>query len=85
MLQKLEVNGELLTSDVALDVTGLSCPMPLLKTKLELKKMHEGQLLLVVTSDGGSWKDIPAYINQVVHELISAQQKDKNYVFLIRK
>ncbi len=68
-----------------LDAKGLSCPMPLLKTKLLMKQMQAGETLCVLASDGGSWRDIPAYLNQVEYELIKAEQYDNTYAFLIKK
>lgn len=68
-----------------LDAKGLSCPMPLLKTKLLMKQMQAGETLCVLASDGGSWRDIPAYLNQVEYELIKAEQYDDTYAFLIKK
>ena len=40
-----------------LDVTGLSCPMPLLKAKLALNELAPLQILKVVATDPASEKD----------------------------
>ena len=85
MTEQLPVNNAMLSADVTLDVRGLACPMPLLKTKLALNKMQAGQLLGVYATDGGSWRDIPAFIKQVSHELILLEQLDNEFVFLIKK
>lgn len=42
-----------------LDTTGLTCPMPLLKTKKALSEMNSGEIIEVISSDPGSQKDIP--------------------------
>ncbi len=47
--------------DQALDTAGLACPLPLLKTKLALSQMLSGQVLRVVATDAGSWRDIQAF------------------------
>lgn len=47
--------------DQILDTTGLSCPMPLLKTKKTLSSMEVGQIVEVISSDPGSQKDIPTF------------------------
>lgn len=85
MSEQIEVKGDVITPDVVLDARGLACPMPLLKSKLALKTMNEGEVLLVQASDGGSWRDIPAYLNQVSHELLVAEQREKDYSFWIKK
>ena len=48
-------------SQKTLDATGLSCPLPLLKTKKALAAMDLGEILEVISSDPGSKKDIPKY------------------------
>ena len=40
--------------DVMLDLSGLQCPMPLLKAKLALNNMLPQQILKVVATDPGS-------------------------------
>lgn len=47
--------------DVELDVRGLSCPMPIVKARLELKKMEAGQVLKVVATDRGSLRDFQGW------------------------
>lgn len=47
-----------------LDTCGLSCPMPLLKTKKTLKGMSAEQILEVLGNDPGSKNDIPEWGNK---------------------
>lgn len=68
-----------------LDAVGLACPMPLLKTKLALRDLAAGEILLVTTSDSGSSRDIPRYVSMSAHELLAADEVDGHYQFLIRK
>lgn len=58
--------------------------MPLLKTRLELRTLQPGQVLQVTATDGGSWRDIPRYIAMSPHELLSADEVNGQYIFLIR-
>lgn len=67
-----------------LDARGLTCPMPLLKTKLELNGMAAGEVLEVVASDPGSLRDIPAFIKLSYHELMAVDEAPECYRFLIR-
>lgn len=55
---------ENIVADKTLNTTGLSCPMPLLKTKKALKGMDVGQIIEVISSDPGSQKDIPKFGNK---------------------
>lgn len=67
-----------------LDVKSLQCPMPLLKAKLALNKLHKGQILQVYATDVGSWRDFKSYTEQSKHELLSAQESDGIYCYLIK-
>lgn len=46
-------------SDVTLDLYGLKCPLPYLRTKRALAKLPQGATLLVLTSDALAVIDIP--------------------------
>lgn len=52
---------EKIIPDSTVDTCGLSCPMPLLKTKKALKGLKAGQILEIVGTDPGSKKDIPDF------------------------
>ncbi|HFC05557.1 MAG TPA: sulfurtransferase TusA family protein [Rhizobiales bacterium] len=68
-----------------LDTSGLNCPLPILKTKKELKAMETGSILKMVSSDAGSLKDIEAFCSQTGHGLLSSEQDGSSYIFHIRK
>ena len=74
-----------LNFDVELDASGLSCPLPILKTRKMLSTMTAGQVLKVISSDQGSVKDIPAFISQTGNELLSSTEENDKYIFLLRK
>ncbi|VEN73407.1 Preprotein translocase subunit TatC [Candidatus Desulfarcum epimagneticum] len=70
--------------DKVLDLRGLTCPMPLLKTKKELKGMKAGEVLEVWGTDEGSKKDIPDFVNKK-HEFLSLADMDEGYTkYLIK-
>jgi tRNA 2-thiouridine synthesizing protein A len=71
--------------DKELDARGLSCPLPILKTKKSLNELTSGQVLKILATDPGSVKDMQAFANQTGHALISSAEVDKTYTFLIRK
>lgn len=51
-------------ADKVLDTSGLTCPMPLLKTKKTLKGMASGEILEILGTDPGSKNDIPDFGNK---------------------
>ena len=68
-----------------LDTRGLSCPLPILKTKKALNDLVSGQVLKIVATDPGSVKDMQAFANQTGHPLLSSTEEDKAFVFFLRK
>ena len=72
-------------ADVILDVKGLTCPMPVLKTKKAIDGMGLGQTLEVIATDPASKADIPAFLSRLGHELVAAGEKDGIFSFLIKK
>ena len=71
--------------DKELDARGLSCPLPILKTKQALNDLASGQVLKVVATDPGSIKDMQAFANQTGNPLVSQAEQGKEYVFFLRK
>ncbi len=71
--------------DVLLDTSELRCPMPLLKTKQSLSSLTDGQILKVISTDTGSWRDIPAFVDMSAHSLIEKTQNQDHYIYLIQK
>lgn len=65
--------------DRDLDVKGLNCPLPILRTKKALAEMDSGQILRVLATDSGALKDFPAFAKQTGNELL--EQKEENRVF----
>ena len=72
-------------ADVILDVKGLTCPMPVLRTKKAIDGMVLGQTLEVIATDPASKADIPAFLSRLGHELVEAGEKDGIFSFLIKK
>jgi tRNA 2-thiouridine synthesizing protein A len=71
--------------DHDLDVRGLNCPLPILRTKKALAGMASGQVLRVQATDPGSVKDFQAFAKQTGNELLSHAEADKVFVFFMRK
>jgi len=70
-------------SDLTLDCLGKKCPMPVLMTKKELKKMSSGQTLELIVDDKGTLKDVPALLSKTGDELVETTQDDETITFLI--
>ena len=71
--------------DQELDARGLSCPLPILKTKKALNELMSGQILKIVATDPGSVKDMQAFAKQTGNALLSSGEENKSFVFHMRK
>ncbi len=74
-----------ISADIELDLSGLQCPMPLLKAKLALNNMESAQVLKVVATDPGSEKDFHMFVNQSNHQILDFQKDESSYFYWIRK
>ena len=72
-------------SPVRLDLRGLKCPYPVLKTENRLASLRPGTLIEVETTDPLSAIDIPHFCNENGHMLISQDKTDSGHRFVIRK
>lgn len=72
-------------ADVILDAKGLSCPMPVLKTKKAIDGLQSGQVLEVIATDPGSKSDIPALLRRLGHELVQTKENGDVIEFYIKK
>ena len=71
--------------DLSLDVTGMACPMPLLKAKQALNRLPAGALLQVIATDPGSERDFAVFARQSGHALLQSRREQDQYVFVLRK
>jgi len=71
--------------DDLLDARGLPCPLPLLKAKQALARLSPGQLLEVMATDAGSWRDFETFVAQGTHEMPDREARGEVYHYWIRK
>jgi tRNA 2-thiouridine synthesizing protein A len=68
-----------------LDLSGLKCPLPALKTRKALKALKGGDRLEVRCTDPLSVIDIPNLIRETGDELEITEQTEQQIVFVIAK
>ena len=71
--------------DRELDVKGLNCPLPILRTKKMLSEMSSGQVLRVLATDTHAAKDFQAFAKQTGNELLSVVELDSVFEFLFKR
>ena len=55
-----------------IDLSGLSCPLPILRTKKTLSEMSHGEVLEVITTDPGAPHDFEAFCRQTSNILLTS-------------
>ncbi|MBC8418203.1 MAG: sulfurtransferase TusA family protein [Proteobacteria bacterium] len=76
--------GDNMTPDETLDCRGLSCPMPILKTKKQVGKMKSGEILEILGTDPGTKNDLPAFAKRAGHEYLG-ERDDEGFTRLYIK
>ncbi|APT46010.1 sulfurtransferase TusA family protein [Bacillus safensis] len=74
-----------MTSDQILDVTGLACPMPIIRTKKKMNDLAKGQVLEIHATDKGAKADLAAWAKSSGHELITQTEEGHVLKFWMRK
>ncbi len=67
------------------DAKGLSCPMPIVRTKKAMNELAVGQVIEIHTTDKGSIKDLTAWARSGGHELLKHEEENGILKFWIQK
>jgi len=68
-----------------LDVKGLQCPMPIVKTAKAMRELASGDVIQVFATDPGSVKDFAAWSKATGNELLESSAIDGVFRFVLRK
>jgi tRNA 2-thiouridine synthesizing protein A len=71
--------------DKEADLTGMTCPIPLVHLGTELSSLPVGGVLRAVTNDPACVSDVVAWANTTGQELIETQHSGQEYIFFIRR
>jgi tRNA 2-thiouridine synthesizing protein A len=72
-------------ADKVVDAKGLSCPMPIVRTKKAMDELASGQVLEVQTTDIGAKNDLTAWANASGHKLLDHNEEQGVLTFWIEK
>ena len=72
-------------SEIILDLSGLLCPLPVLKARKRLLSMQPGEVLKVVATDPMSAIDMPHFCNKQGHTLLEQAKDGGALIFRIRR
>jgi tRNA 2-thiouridine synthesizing protein A len=74
-----------LQADKVLDCSGISCPLPVIKTSKAIKEIEVGQVLLMIATDPGAPPDMEAWARQTGHQLLDSHKEDGKFLFFIKR
>ncbi len=73
-------------SDVIdVDARRLLCPMPVIRLQDSVNQQADGVRVRVTCTDPGTQNDIPAWCRINGHKLVSCEQFEEEYVFVVEK
>ena len=67
------------------DARGLNCPLPILKAKKALAELQSGELLKVLSTDGGALRDFQAFAKQTGNELVEQTTEGDTTAHVLRR
>ena len=67
------------------DARGLNCPLPILQAKKALAELQSGQLLRVLSTDGGALRDFQAFARQTGNELVEQTTEGEVTAHVLRR
>ena len=71
--------------DKEIDTSGLNCPLPILKAKKALNEMTTGQVLKVIATDPGAWRDFEAFAKQTGNALVLQEKTETSFIFGLKR
>jgi tRNA 2-thiouridine synthesizing protein A len=74
-----------ITIVTTLDLKGLSCPLPIIKTAKAMKTLAPGELLEAFATDPGSVPDFKAWAKVTGNPLIESTQEAGVFHFILKK
>ena len=73
------------STEKKLDATGLFCPEPVFRTKIEIEKMQVGETLVVSADDPAAEDDLSRWVTRTGHELVNMTKDGNVITFQIKK
>ncbi|MFQ6050976.1 MAG: sulfurtransferase TusA family protein [Candidatus Hydrothermarchaeota archaeon] len=74
-----------LKPDRSIDLIGLYCPVPILKTREALDEMKVGEILEVLADDPAAEEDLIRFAKRTGQELLEIKKEDEIIRFLFKK
>ena len=73
------------STEKKLDATGLFCPEPVFRTKIEVERMQVGDVIIVSADDPAAEDDISRWVTRNGHELMDMSKEGDTITFKSKK
>ena len=73
------------STEKKLDATGLFCPEPVFRTKIEIERMQVGEIIIVSADDPAAEDDIASWARRLGHEIVKLEKNGNEIHFEIKK
>ena len=74
-----------MNADLAIDLSGLNCPLPILRTKKALAGLQSGQSVHVTCTDPATVKDFADFCSLTRNPLLLSDTAEGKFLFVIQK
>ncbi len=71
--------------NTVLDVSGMNCPIPIIKAKQALKDLEPGAVLEIISTDPASEGDFELLAKQTGNELLETNIDGEKFIFKLQK
>ncbi|WP_158855212.1 sulfurtransferase TusA family protein [Halorhabdus sp. CUG00001] len=71
------------TPDIEIDSRGATCPGPLMDLIGKVKEVEAGTTIELLTSDEGSKNDVPEWLDEAGHELLTVEEIDDHWAIYV--
>jgi len=70
---------------IEVDARRLFCPLPVIRLQNCINQQQPGARVRIVSTDPGSMNDIPTWCRINGHQVLTSDEQDKEFVFLVQK
>lgn len=68
-----------------MDLSGMPCPMPVVKVSKGIKDVEVGQVIEAITTDPGALSDFPAWARTSGNEILKTEEDGDSTRFYIKR
>ena len=82
---KIGNSDDSMSADVELNLTGMKCPLPVLKARRKINQMAPRSVLKVIADDPAAPLDFEHFCHTGGHDLLSSTEQAGTFIFHIAK